>query len=224
MSDRHVVLLDLDGTLIDSAPGVLAGIHEAFRAVDVVPPADAVMRAWIGPPVRETLARELGVHGDAAVEHANAAFREYFDTVGAHESAAFAGIHDALAEVSRRGALMSIVTHKPAPLAEIALAQHGLDVFVHSLHAPPSPRVVVPKEQLFAEALDATMPRTVISVGDRGSDIRAAAACGVAGVGVAWGYGDTAELHDAGAVAVIEAPADLPAHVTRPQDGQYPLA
>ena len=76
MSDRHVVLLDLDGTLIDSAPGILAGIHEAFRAVDVVPPADAVMRAWIGPPVRETLARELGVHGDAAVERANAAFRE----------------------------------------------------------------------------------------------------------------------------------------------------
>ena len=216
MSDRHVVLLDLDGTLVDSSSGILAGLHDAFRAVDVVPPDDAVMRAWIGPPVRETLTRELGSHGDAVVRHANAAFREYFDTVGAYESVPFTGIYDALAEVSRMGALMSIVTHKPLPLAEIALTQHGLDVFVQTLHAPPTPSMAVPKEELFAEALDATRPSTVISVGDRGSDIRAAAMHDIAGVGVTWGYGGVEELLGAGAVSIATVPTELPALVAAP--------
>ena len=143
MSARHVVLLDLDGTLIDSAPGILAGIRAAFTAVDVVPPDDAVMRAWIGPPVRETLQRELGDQGADVVERANAAFRTYFDATGAHESVPFAGIHDALASVAQAGALMSVVTHKPLPLARVALAQHGLDVYIEGVHAPPSPCAVL---------------------------------------------------------------------------------
>jgi phosphoglycolate phosphatase len=216
MSSRHVVLLDLDGTLIDSAPGILAGIRAAFEAVDLLPPDDSLMRAWIGPPVRETLQRELGPYGDAVVDRANVAFRAYFDTTGAYESVPFEGIHDALTAVAQAGALMSVVTHKPLPLAQIAVAQHGLDAYIEGIHAPPSPQVAVPKDQLFAEALDATRPQTVISVGDRGSDIRAAAAHGVGGIGVAWGYGDTAELHDAGALVVLSAPADLPAVVARP--------
>ena len=224
MSTRHVVLLDLDGTLIDSAPGILAGIRAAFEAVDLAPPDDGLMRAWIGPPVRETLQRELGPHGDAAVEQANAAFRAYFDTTGAYQSVPFEGIHDALAAVAQAGALMSVVTHKPLPLAQLAVAQHGLDAYIDGIHAPPSPQVAVPKEHLFAEALDATRPHTVISVGDRGSDIRAAATHGVGGIGVSWGYGDTAELRDAGALAVLLAPADLPAGVVAPGSGRHPAA
>ena len=222
MSGRHVVLLDLDGTLIDSAPGILMGMRVAFEAVDVAPPDEAVMRSWIGPPVRETLVRELSARGDAAVERANAAFREYFDTTGAYESVPFVGIHDALAAVAQGGALMSVVTHKPLPLAQVAVAQHGLDVYIEGIHAPPSPQVAVPKEHLFAEALDATRPHTVISVGDRGSDMRAAAAHGVGGIGVTWGYGHASELRDAGAVSVIDAPEDLPASVARPRGGPHP--
>ena len=219
MSGRHVVLLDLDGTLIDSAPGILTGIRTAFEAVDVTPPDAAVMRSWIGPPVRETLMRELSAHGEDVVDRANAAFREYFDAVGAYESVPFAGIHDALAAIAASGALMSVVTHKPVALAELALSQHGLDVYVQTLHAPPSPGVAVPKSQLFAQALDATRPATVISAGDRGSDIRAAAECGVAGVGVTWGYGALDELRGAGARAIADAPEELPALVEAPRPG-----
>jgi len=214
---RHVVLLDLDGTLIDSAPGIIAGVRAAFEAVDIAPPDEAVMRAWIGPPVRETLQRELAPRGTALVERANAAFRQYFDTVGAHESRVFPGISTALESIAQAGALMSIVTHKPFPLAEVAIGQHGLDVYIEGIHAPPSPQLAVPKEHLFAEALAAVRPTTVISVGDRGSDIRAAAVHGVPGVGVAWGYGEPDELTGAGAVAVVGSPVELPAFVTPPQ-------
>lgn len=216
MADRHVVLLDLDGTLIDSAPGIVTGIREAFSAVGVTVPADAVMRSWIGPPVRETLRRELGSHGAAVVDRANAAFREYFDTVGAHQSVVFLGIPEALARVAESGSRMRLVTHKPLPLAEVAVSQHELGAFIDGIHAPPSPQVAVAKEDLFAEAMVAAGPCSVISVGDRGSDIRAAAAHGIAGIGVTWGYGDSDELQRAGAVAIAGTPAALPQLVRRP--------
>ena len=210
MSGRHVVLLDLDGTLIDSAPGILAGIRLAFEAVDVVPPADDLMRAWIGPPVRETLVRELGARGDAVVARATTPFRESFDSLGVHESDIFPGIREALAEVAASGSRMRLVTHKPLSLAELAVGQHDLGTFIDGIHAPPSPLVTVPKAQLFGDAMAAAAPRTAISVGDRGSDIRAAAAHGIAGIGVTWGYGDRGELNDAGAVAIATSAGELP--------------
>jgi phosphoglycolate phosphatase len=213
VNTRHVVLLDLDGTLIDSAPGILAGLRIALAAVGVQPPDDSVMRSWIGPPVRETISRELGAQGDAAVVHANAAFREYFDAVGAHESVVYEGVPAALAAIADSGAVMSVVTHKPASLAEMALEQHGLAAFIETLHAPPSPTDSVPKETLFEAALAATTPDTVISVGDRGTDIRAAGARGIAGIGVTWGYGGVDELVGAGAASIADAPEQLPALV-----------
>ena len=68
----------------------------------------------------------------------------------------------------------------------------------------------MPKAQLFGDAMAAAAPRTAISVGDRGSDIRAAAAHGIAGIGVTWGYGDRGELNDAGAVAIATSAGELP--------------
>lgn len=217
MSGGHVVLLDLDGTLIDSAPGIVEGMRVAFAAVNAPVPDEALMRSWIGPPVRETLARELAAHGAAAVERANAAFREYFDSVGAHESVVFEGVPGALAQIAQAGAVMSVVTHKPEGLARLALDQHGLTGHIVTLHAPPSAGVGVPKADLFREALGATCPTSVISVGDRGSDICAAAACGIPGVGVAWGYGSTHELQEAGALRVVGSPSDLPGEVGAPR-------
>jgi len=169
------------------------------------------MRSWIGPPVRETLVSELGALGPDAVQHANAVFRAYFDDVGMHESVVFPGIASALDDIAADGAMIVVVTHKPMALAESAICQHGLDAWVQGIYAPPSPTVGVPKADLFAAAIGVTQPRSATAAGDRAGDIHAAAAHGVASVGVAWGYGTTAELRDAGARAIAQDVGDLPA-------------
>lgn len=211
MSDRHVAFLDLDGTLIDSAGGILTGVRLAFESVDAAVPDNATMRSWIGPPVRETLVRELGALGPEAVQHANAVFRAYFDDVGMHESVVFPGIPSALDGIAADGAMIVVVTHKPMALAEAAIRKHGLDGWVRGIYAPPSPSVAVPKADLFAAAIGDTHPSSAMAAGDRAGDIHAAAAHGVASVGVAWGYGSTAELRAAGARAIARDVGDLPA-------------
>lgn len=211
MTGTRVAFLDLDGTLIDSAPGIVACMRCAFDAVGANAPPDAVLRSWIGPPVLRTLERELGECGDDVVQAANRAFRECFDGVGAHQATPFEGIPEVLESLCSGGLVVSVVTHKPEVLAEVALAQHDLRRFVASVHAPPSPAQWVSKEDLFAEAIAASRPQWAVAAGDRAGDVRAASSHGIPSVGVLWGYGSACELDEAGAAALASAASELPA-------------
>ena len=211
MSSGHVAFLDLDGTIIDSAPGIVAGLQEAYGAVGVPAPDEATLRSWIGPPVLRTLERELGQRGDEVVRTANAGFRAYFDTVGATQSEVFPGMAEAMDSVAGSGTTIVVVTHKPLPLAHAALSQHGLDKLVSAVHAPPSPSAYVAKEDLFAQAIAEARPRSAVAAGDRATDVEAAAMRGVGSIGVTWGFGTAEELIAAGARALAAHPSELPA-------------
>lgn len=210
MTRDLLVLLDLDGTIIDSAPGIVAGMRRAFSEVRCEVPDDHVLQSWIGPPVLTTLERELGAQGPDVVAQANAAFRAYFDAVGAHQTEPFPGMPEVLGSLDSAGAAIVVVTHKPQPLAELALKAHGLRRVVRTVHAPPAPGVWVPKEELFAAALSQHPGSVVVAAGDRGGDVEAAAAHGVPSIGVTWGYGTADELRGAGAVALATQATELP--------------
>jgi phosphoglycolate phosphatase len=208
VTSDHVVFLDLDGTILDSSVGIIAGLREAYAAVGVATPDDSILRSWIGPPVLETLTREMGAQGADVVQAASNAFRTYFDEVGAHQSKPYEGMRAAMETMSSTAALV-VVTHKPRPLADLALSQHALAELVQSIHAPPSPSHHVEKEKLFAEAIAATHPQTAVAAGDRAGDVRSALAQGIHSIGVTWGYGSPEELRSAGAIALARTPEDL---------------
>jgi phosphoglycolate phosphatase len=210
VSSGHVAFLDLDGTILDSAAGVVASMREAYAAVGIASPDEATLRSWIGPPVLRILERELGPQGDEVVQAANARFRAYFDEVGAGQSQVFAGMAEAMGEVAGAGTTIVVVTHKPLSLAEAALAQHELDGLVDAVHAPASPSVYEAKDDLFAQAIARARPRTAMAAGDRATDIEAAAMRGVGSIGVTWGFGTAEELLAAGARALAAHPAELP--------------
>jgi phosphoglycolate phosphatase len=209
MRDPLVALLDLDGTLIDSAPGIVAGLRQALIAVDAPVPSESVLRTWIGPPVIRTLQTQLGERGSETWSSANAAFREYFDAVGAHETLPFPGILDALPAISDHGFTIVVVTNKPRALATLALEQHGLASHVEAVFAPHDANDTArTKVELMKTALTSMRAGRAVTAGDRASDLHAAAAHRLACVGVTWGYGTAAEL--AGCEAVIHSPEDLP--------------
>lgn len=217
MKVPRAAFMDLDGTILDSAPGIVAGMHAAYAAAGIPAPDDVTLRSWIGPPVLRTLERELGSRGDDVVQVADEGFRTYFDSIGATQSEAFDGMREALMAIVASGTMVVVVTHKPLSLAERALADHDLTTFVSAVHAPPSPARFVPKEVLFEQALNGIDRGTteVVGVGDRDGDMYAASSHGMRSIGVAWGYGTVSELIDAGAVAIAERAADLPGLVVR---------
>ena len=67
-----VVLLDLDGTLTDAAPGILACLRHALDAQGIAHPDDATLRTFLGPPLTDTFAR-LGLSADPTTLAAPAA-------------------------------------------------------------------------------------------------------------------------------------------------------
>ena len=114
----RLILLDLDGTLIDSYPGILASCQAALRALGHEPDEDLDIRRFIGPPLEEILQALLQSYGDDRVGDAVAAYRHHYGESGYRGSVPYPGIGEALAEMKRAGLLVYLATSKRAVFAQ----------------------------------------------------------------------------------------------------------
>lgn len=205
----QAVVFDIDGTVLDSATGIVAGFQHALRSVGFEPPDEQTLRSDLGPPV-DLLFTALGLHPDLLVR-AVSAYRSYYCEHGMHQAAAYPGIRDLLDALRGRVAL-GTATAKRTDLAEAILATHELAGYFAVLNGVGELR------NNKAETLAHTLtllgdpdPASVVMVGDRHLDITGGRACGVRTVGVTWGYGSRSELVEAAPDLLVDHPADLTA-------------
>lgn len=206
------VLLDLDGTLIDPKPGILGSVKHALRMMGAVPPPVDDLHWAIGPPLRSTFARLLGPeHAEAAVAH----YRQEYRSGAMYACEVYPGIAQALAKLSASGHRLFIVTAKPHVFARPIAERMGFTAHVRAVYGPELDGTRDDKAELLAHALDCEgiRPDEAVMVGDRQFDMLAAAANGVASIGVTWGYGSADELRTSGAVHLCPDPVQLPALV-----------
>jgi|SRR5579859_1823022 len=210
MSTPAAILLDLDGTLIDPAPGILGCCREALEALGCPAPAEADLRWVIGPPLRESFARLLDGRGDP--EEAVRLYRARYGETGLFEAAVYPGVLEALAALRALGSTLLVCTSKARPFAERIVAHFGLAPYLAGVYGAELDGRLEDKGDLIAHLLEAEglAPEAACMVGDREHDMRAAARHGMARIGVLWGYGDAAELRGAGATTLIASPAELP--------------
>jgi phosphoglycolate phosphatase len=209
-----VVLLDLDGTLVDSRAGIVAGMNATLEAHGLAPRPAAEIEARIGPPVHDTFAWLFGIpEGDGRLDVLVEEYRGRYAELMLGLTPVFDGIHDALAALAADGYVLAIATSKARHLA-LALADGlGLAPFLSAVHGPVPPSRD-DKAQTIARALaDLGDPACAVMVGDRLHDIEGAHAHGLPAIGVLWGIGDEAELRDAGTDVLVAHPRDLPAAV-----------
>ena len=98
MTPTRCVLLDLDGTLIDSQPGILASFLAALRALGHEPDETLDIRRYIGPPLEDTMQVLLQPYGDDRVGEAVAAYRQHYGESGLFQSEPYPGIGSSLKE------------------------------------------------------------------------------------------------------------------------------
>jgi len=212
------VLLDLDGTLTDSAPGIVASLRTGFANAGFAVPSDDVLRSFVGPPLGASMGR-VGLTGaDAAA--AIAAYREDFEANGMFDNSVIPGVPEALAELRAAGLTLLVATAKPENYALQIVEHFGLEGYLDGglagVHgADPEAvgevagkEVVVERALAHAVALGADAGQLVM-VGDREHDVHAAAHHGVPTIGVTWGYAEPGELEAAGAAAIATTPAEL---------------
>lgn len=217
----EVVLFDLDGTLSNSAPGILAALRHAFAAHGIPPLDLATERALLGPPFYESLPPLIG--GSERLPAVLASYRLHYgggNTTGAaargsmYDTTPYEGVPLVVAAARAAGIRLAVATSKPEPhavpiVAHLGLASHfetvGGDEFDGSL---PTKSLVIDK---VLTRLGHPDPATVVMVGDRIHDITGAREHGIASVGVRWGYAPAGELEAADPDVIVETPAELAA-------------
>lgn len=184
----QLVIFDLDGTLTDSAEGIVASFLHALSHVGAdVPDGDLVARI-VGPPMDDTFrSMELGEHTEAAI----AAFRAEYGTRGWAMNTLFDGIEPLLADLRAAGVRLAVATSKLEATARRVLAHFGLDGYFEVVAGASPDGSRKTKEEVLAHALSQLQPRPhrVLMVGDRSHDVHGAAAHGIDTVVVGWGYG-----------------------------------
>ncbi|QCR20045.1 HAD hydrolase-like protein [Agrococcus sp. SGAir0287] len=205
------VLLDLDGTLSDSAPGLLASLRHMHEGLGLPVPGDDELRRWLGPPTATTLA-EHG-HDGATVARGVALFREHLlDGGGLLDQRVYDGIVALVEDLRAAGVPTSILTFKLQEDAEVVAEHLGLRDALGAVHGRIPRDDGRSKAPLIARALTelgvAASP-AVVMVGDRRHDVEGAHEAGVRAIGVTWGYGSRDELEVAGADDVVDDVASL---------------
>jgi phosphoglycolate phosphatase len=206
----QLVLFDLDGTLIDSEPGITASLGYAFAQVGAELPPRDVLRSWIGPPFKQTFPSVLGEDAlriDAAIGH----YRTRFEDIGWSEHAVYDGIAELIASLASRGPALAIVTTKPQAQAQRIIDHLPFGAAFARVYGPDAQHAHCVKADMIAQALNdfGAPARNSMMVGDRHFDIEGARANDMRGLGVAWGFGSVEELRAAGAHAIADSPMHL---------------
>jgi phosphoglycolate phosphatase len=209
-SPFSTILFDLDGTITDSAPGIVASLVYTFERVGVPVPPPATLLGFVGPPILDSF-RGLGMD-EALVERTLAVYRDHYFAHGSLDSQVYPGMAEVLRRVHGSGTPTSTATSKPETPTRHILEHFGLLPYFDVVTGASDDEVRSSKADVVAEALRRLTERGVdvsrpVLVGDRHHDVDGAAAHGVPTVFVEWGYGAPAE--SAGTIASAATPLDL---------------
>jgi phosphoglycolate phosphatase len=225
---RRLVLFDLDGTLVDSTPGIWASVRVAAAELGLPEPTPAQLRSMVGPPLEDGFAGAFGLP-PGEVARAVAAYRAHYAGTPAvvpgprpglrapamFDAEVYPGIPDLLAALRTGGAVLAVATSKPEQFAVQILAHTGLLGSFASVHGATLDGTVRHKDQVVAAALaahpDGERP---VLVGDRSQDVLGARAHGLPCIGAGWGPALPGELAAAGAAVVVDRPAEVLAALT----------
>lgn len=201
------VVFDLDGTLVDSIGLIVASYQEAFRAVLGHPEDEARIRAWIGQPLLRCFTEASPAHADELF----AVYTAWNEANTPHMLRPYAGIDTLLRDLTAAGVVVAVATSKRSHPARWALQLCKLTELVptvvtmeDSLAHKPDPAPL-----LLAVRRAGGDPGRAAYVGDAVVDLQAARRGGLAGIGVLWGAGTSAELSAGEPTALAASVADL---------------
>lgn len=212
----RAVLFDLDGTLVDTAPGLAAAVNDTLTALGMPPVGLAQVRLWIGNGMprllKHALTQDLTAEPDEALYACAwplflAAYDRHLDA----GSILYPGAAATLARLAAQGIALGCVTNKLERfthpiLQHLGIADHfGVVIGGDTLATrKPDP---APVRHALAQ-LGAT-PEQALLVGDSATDIQAGRAAGCLVICVRYGYNHGLDLHRLGAAAIIDKLTDV---------------
>lgn len=211
LTQPEMILIDVDGTLVDSVPDLAYCVDEMMTALGRAPWGEARVRDWVGNGVERLVRRALVGHLDgepdpAEFERAYPIFLDLYAENTSRRSLLYPGVSEGLAYLRGRGYHLGCVTNKAARFTEPLLADLGIaDEFAIIISGDTLPKKKPdPLPLLHAAAYFSCQPQRALMIGDSISDVKAARAAGFQIVCMSYGYNHGEDIRSAGPDAVID--------------------
>jgi phosphoglycolate phosphatase len=185
------LIFDLDGTLVDSKPGILESFGNAANSIFPNAKLD-LAKVPVGPPIRQICRAVFPGISASDTELVAKAYRAHYDSQGWMKTSLYDGAIELLSQCQRAGLIMDVATNKPSGVSKALLSHLRIDGFFRSVVAvdstePPfAGKTEIIRHLLKSNEMD--LKRTIY-VGDTAEDSAAARACGIRFIWAAYGYG-----------------------------------
>jgi len=212
-----MVLIDVDGTLVDSVPDLAYCVDEMMKQLDMPPRGEANVRNWVGNGVERLVRRALtnsldGEPDDELFDRAYPVFLDLYAENTSKRSVLYPGVKEGIAFLKSAGYKLGCVTNKAAQFTEPLLKDLGIyDNFSIVISGDSLPQKKPdPAPLLHAAEFFGVKPDDALMLGDSVSDVKAARAAGFQIICMSYGYNHGEDIRTANPDAVIDSMAELP--------------
>ncbi len=208
-----LVLFDLDGTLVDSRPGIVHSLRETLTLHNIVLEADHDFTWCIGASLWKIFEHYLGTTDQHVLSGAVAQYRHIYRDGPMFEYDIYDGVIDTLATIKSDGARICIATAKAHEYAREIIEVSKLAPYIDHVYGSELDGRNVDKRDLLRHVLaeERIAAELSVMIGDRHHDIDGALANGVHAVGVRYGYGSAEEI--AHAHVCVDLARELPSAI-----------
>jgi len=212
-----MILIDVDGTLVDSVPDLAFCVDEMMKTLGRPPHGEAKVRNWVGNGVERLVRRALvgrleGEPTDVDFEKAYPIFIELYRENTSKRSVLYPGVREGIDALKAADFRLGCVTNKAAQFTEPLLRDLGIfgefEIVISGDTLPqkkPDPAPLLHAARYFG-----VEPGNALMVGDSVSDVKASRAAGFQIVCMSYGYNHGQDIRDFNPDAVIDALTELP--------------
>ena len=206
---KKYVFFDFDGTLFDTAEGIVKSVQYALKKLGIDAELSELM-CFAGPPLEDMFRQKYGMDEATALK-AVGYFRERYKPIGWKECRPFDGVAELLTKLRQAGITIAVATSKPEYFTNAILENAGLLTAVDFVGGSLFDGTRGKKHEVIAYVLEhfGISPNEAVMVGDRMYDVDGAKKCGMDCIGVSYGYAEPGELMSHGALCVADTTQEL---------------
>ena len=207
----RAAIIDLDGTMLDTAPDFLVAINAMRAELQLAPVDITVITRFVGKGTENLVRSIIGLdftpeQVNERYEQALDAYMRHYSAVNGRHSTLYPGVAEGLREMQAQGLRLACVTNKPIafalPLLEAAGLLPAFEVVYGGDSLPRKKPDPMPLLQVCADF--SLAPHKVVAIGDSSNDAQAARAAGCRVLNVPYGYNHGQSIHDVDSDGIVE--------------------
>ena len=203
------VIFDLDGTLIDTSPGIFESIVYSTEKLGYTRLSQSQLDSFIGPPIRDSFLRCYACD-EAEANLLTAAFREQYLGGAMYNAVPYEGIIELCRKLKESGSRIAVATNKPQSASEKVLRHFGFGQYLSHVHCADAAGIVKKSDLIGACVNDAeTDLSQCVMIGDTEHDAKGAMEAGVPFLAVSYGFGSIEDMMKYPHIGIADKPADI---------------